>query len=129
MNVRRNETWHRILGVTVGICVMVMVIGFLMLFFRMLALAESNNEVVDQIRESQRTNTRILRLVEDCTIPTDPPTECEKQSAKRTADAVSIISAETQFLVVSALACDRGLNDTVEEIEACVRREIRARTK
>lgn len=107
---------RKALGIVVALCIGALVIGGIWIGARLVMLAEHTNELVKSSRETQK-------LIEDCTIPRDPPSECAKRSAKQTAEAVSLISLQTQQQVIIALGCETTINDTIEEIEKCVRQE------
>lgn len=117
-HVPRSEGWHRTLGFITGISLALLLVGFIFVSFRVLELAE-------QSRKAQKVNSRVLSLIEDCTIPKDPPTECARRSAEQTARAVSLISEETQYRIVVALGCETEARDTIAEIEECVRAEMK----
>lgn len=75
-----------------------------------------------ETRQGTATNTRILRIVEDCTTP---GRVCADRGAKATADAIADINRVT---VYAAACADRPRTQTEADILACVLARLAADT-
>lgn len=95
-------------------CVAVGLLTIMFIYFNV-----NSNHLAKQIRDSQRSNTSTIAVIQDCTQTTG---QCFKDGQKRTAGVLQLVRMQQ----VAAVACaDRPGTQTAEEIDACVERTMR----
>ena len=66
------------------------------------------------IRDTQRGNSEVLRLIRSCTTPGQ---ECFERGQRQTADAVADIN---RVAIIAAACADKPRRQSVEQIQSCV---------
>lgn len=80
--------------------------------------------LTQSVRESQKSNTRTLDLIESCTTVGG---DCYEDSQQRTADVVRLLNGYQRRVVTLAAACaDRADTQTAAQIRRCIDDGLRA---
>ena len=118
-DVKRALRWRAVFKTGAAFLVTAIVATSLGMSFYLIYKADSNHDLLDDVHKNTTTLQQALTILVDCTTPHH---RCYDVAQKKTGDAVGQIN---QVVVLAAFCADQPGLQTIPEIEACVRANLK----